>query len=170
MKGLLQDSPDIFLSLLSYHATALPWCGLSPGELLMGRRLRSDVPETKRRFIEKDKEMKQRQKEMYDRQQRVSSVPTLPDGTPVWVNTQGHQVPGRVVTTANTPHSYLVEIPSGGRIRRNRTALATRAENTTTSTIDPANNTACSRTTRSQAGIPIRPPDRLMYWRKGDVV
>ena len=48
VKGLLQDSPDIFLSLLSYHATFLPWCGLSPGELLMGRQLRTDVPETKR--------------------------------------------------------------------------------------------------------------------------
>ncbi len=45
VKGLLQDSPDIFLSLLSYRATPLPWCGLSPGELLMGRRLRTDVPE-----------------------------------------------------------------------------------------------------------------------------
>ena len=165
VKGLLQDSPDIFLSLLSYRATPLPWCGLSPGELLMGRRLRTDVPEIKRRltpnwphlqgFPEKDKEMKQRQKEMYDRQHRVRSVPTLPDDTPVWVNTQGRQVPGRVVTTANTPRSYVVEIPSGGRIRRNRTALSTRTETTTTSTIDPANNTACSRTTRSQAGIPI---------------
>ena len=81
VKGLLQDLPGIFLSLLSYRATLLPWCGLSPGELLMGKRLRTDVPETKRRltpnwpyiqgFPEKDKEMKQRQKEMYDRQHRV---------------------------------------------------------------------------------------------------
>ena len=50
VKGLLQDSPDIFLSLLSYRATPLPWCHLSPGEMLMGRRLRTDVPETKRRL------------------------------------------------------------------------------------------------------------------------
>ena len=73
VKGLLQDSPDIFLLLLSYCATPLPCCGLSPGELLMDRRLRTDVPETKRHltpncphlqgFLEKDKEMKQKQKE-----------------------------------------------------------------------------------------------------------
>ena len=123
VKGLLQDSPDIFLSLLSYRATPLPWCGLSPGELLMGRRLRTDVPETKRLltpnwphlkgFAEKDKEMKERQKETYDRQHRVRPVPTLPDDTPVWVNTQGRQVPGRVITTAGTPRSYVVEVPSG---------------------------------------------------------
>ena len=123
-----------------------------------------------RGFCEKDKEMKQRQKEMYDWHHRVHSVPTLPDDTSVWVNTQGHQVPGRVVTTAGTPYSYVVKIPSGGRVRRNPTALSTHAENTTTSTIDPVNNTACRRTTWSQAGIPIWPPDQLTYWRKGDVV
>ena len=48
VKGLLQYSPDIFLSLLSYCATPLPWCGLSPGELLMGRSFGTDVLETKR--------------------------------------------------------------------------------------------------------------------------
>jgi len=60
--------------------------------------------------------MKQRQKEMYDQQHRVHSVPTLPDDTLVWVNTQGRQVPGRVVTTSDTPCFYVVEIPSGVRI------------------------------------------------------
>ena len=130
VQGLLQD---VFLSLLGYRATPLPSSGLSPGELLMGRRLRTDLPETKQRltpnwlhlqgFPKKDKEMKQRQKELYDRQRRVRSVPTWPDDTPVWVNTQGHQVPGRVFTTAETPRSYVVEIPSGVCIASEETAL-----------------------------------------------
>ena len=128
MKGLLQDSPDIFVSLLSYRATPLPWCGLSPGELLMGRRLKTDVPETRdisppnwphlRSFADKDKEKKQRQKEVYNRQHRVCTVPSLPDNTPVWVNTQGRQVPGTVVAAADNPLSYVVKVPTG-QVRRN---------------------------------------------------
>ena len=38
-KGLLEHSSDPHMALLSYRATPLPWCGLSPAELLMGRRL-----------------------------------------------------------------------------------------------------------------------------------
>ena len=178
VKGLLQDSPDIHIPVrLSYHATPLPWCGLSPSSLLMGRRLRTDVPVTIRLltpnwshlkgFAEKDEEMKQRQKETYDQQHRAWPVPTLSDDTPVWVNTQGCQVPGRVVATADTPHSYVVEVPTR-QVLRNRTALSTRAE-TTSSTANSANNHACNRTTRSQTGTPIQPLDRLSYWRKGDV-
>ncbi len=49
-KSLLEKSPDPYMALLSYRATPLPWCGLSPAELLMGRRLRTDIPQLKRHF------------------------------------------------------------------------------------------------------------------------
>ena len=29
----------------------MPWCGLSPSELLMGRRIRTDVPQVKKLLI-----------------------------------------------------------------------------------------------------------------------
>ena len=45
VKALLKGSPDVYLTLLSYRATLLPWCQLSPAELLMGRRIRTDVPQ-----------------------------------------------------------------------------------------------------------------------------
>ena len=45
VKGLLHDTSDMALSLLSYRATPLPWCHLSPAELLMGRRLRTELPQ-----------------------------------------------------------------------------------------------------------------------------
>lgn len=49
--SLLEHSPDPYLALLSYRATPLAWCGLKPAELLMGRRLRTDVPQLKKRFV-----------------------------------------------------------------------------------------------------------------------
>ena len=44
MKNLLKDARDPFLSLLSYRATPLPWCNLSPAELLMGQTIHSNIP------------------------------------------------------------------------------------------------------------------------------
>ena len=38
VKKLLEDTADPHMALLSYHATPLPWCGLSPAELSWGGR------------------------------------------------------------------------------------------------------------------------------------
>ena len=46
IKNLLKKSDDLYTSLLSYRATPLSWCDLSPAELSMGRRLRTSVPLT----------------------------------------------------------------------------------------------------------------------------
>ena len=43
VKALLKESPDVYLTLLSYRATPLLWCHLSPAELRKGRRIRTDV-------------------------------------------------------------------------------------------------------------------------------
>ena len=48
IKILLREAPDIYLTHLlhlSYRATPLPWCQLNPSELLMDRRLCTDVPQ-----------------------------------------------------------------------------------------------------------------------------
>ena len=39
IKNLLKKADDPFLSLLVYRTSPLQWCGYSPSELLMGRRL-----------------------------------------------------------------------------------------------------------------------------------
>ena len=44
VKKLLKESPDPHMALLNYRCTPFPWCGLSPAELLMGRRLRANIP------------------------------------------------------------------------------------------------------------------------------
>ena len=43
LKKLLKESSDPYLALLTYRCTPFPWCKLSPAELLMGRRLRSNI-------------------------------------------------------------------------------------------------------------------------------
>ena len=50
-KSLSAKSADPYLALLSYRATPLPWCGLRPADLLMGRHLQTDIPQPKRVFI-----------------------------------------------------------------------------------------------------------------------
>ena len=109
-KSLLAKSADPYLALLSYRATPLPWCGLSPAELLMGRRLQTDIPQPKRVFIPdwpyltsfraKDEEQKRQQKAEYDRRHRVKPLPPLPDDELVWVRTEDRQVAGGVVQPA----------------------------------------------------------------------
>ena len=42
MKSLLKHSDIFYLTILTYRTTRLPWCGLSPAELLMG--LRANIP------------------------------------------------------------------------------------------------------------------------------
>ena len=46
----------------------------------------------------------------------------------MWVDTRGRQVPGQIVQPANTPTSYMVDVPSG-QIHGNHKDLQVRIEN-----------------------------------------
>lgn len=169
VKQLLQNAPDPHIALLSYRATPLPSCGLSPAELLMGRRIRTDLPQLKQRLVpdwpyledfrKADECHKQKQKENYDTRHRTRPLASLPKNAPVWVDTPSGQTPGKVVRPSGEPRSYQVEVPSG-EVRRNRMQLRPRlgAEQPTT---NPARAQGKVFTTRSKTGSRPGPPDYL---------
>ena len=118
-KSLLKEAADPHLALLTYRATPLPWCHLSPAELSMGRKLRTDVPSTVtsiipqweflRDFREKDRERKEKQKTQFDKRHRTRLLLDIPDNSDVWVTTGRNPVPGRTVSHSTAPRSYIVD-------------------------------------------------------------
>ena len=184
MKSLLDHMTDPYLALVSYRAIPLPWYNYSPAELLMGRRISTDIPQTASHmtpqwyflpdFRQKDKELKEKQKRNYDCRYHVRPADTLPNNSSVWVTASNSQIPGRVVSNAGTPRSYLVDTPSGP-VRRNRQHLNRRLNRTDDNTFDISDSTTTTLITRDkpqkdrimtrmQTGTDIRPPNRLVYY------
>ena len=131
-KRLLGQSEDPFLAVLSYNATPMPWCNFSPSELLIGRKLRSTIPQTNtvlipgwpylKEFKVKNRCLIEKQKFYYDQRHQTRYNTPLEDGTDVWVSKDGDKIPGTVTAPTSTPRSYLVQIPAG-QLRRNRSYL-----------------------------------------------
>jgi len=169
VKNLLKESKDPHMALLTYRSTPFPWCNLSPAELLMGRRLRANIPllndqlipdwDFLEEFRSNNRIFKDRQKRDFDRRHRTRALPPIPDDSDVWITSGNQPVTGRVVSPASTPRSYVVETPTG-QVRRNRQHLNRMPEShepidqTEHSTRDPI-------MTRTRTGTVIRPPDRL---------
>ena len=93
IKGMFKKSQDPHIAVLSYRATPIPWCGYSPAELCMGRRIRTAVPQSSamliphwsylKEFQEKNAEFKKKQKEEFDRRHGVKELPEIPDNREV---------------------------------------------------------------------------------------
>ena len=169
VKNLLCNAKDPHMALLSYRATPLEWCGLTPAELLMGRKIRTDLPQPKSSYIptwthiqnikELHDKYKSVQEKYYNNRHHVKTLPSLPDNSPIWIQTENTYVPGTVVKQATTPRSYIVSTPTG-QIRRNRISLRPRRERGTTTEITE-NEPPRRVVTRSQTGIIVKPANRL---------
>ena len=169
VKKILRQSEDIYKGLLVYRSTPMPWCSLSPAELLMGRKLRTPLPLTDKhlipqwpylpKFREVNDKFKKRQQRDYNKRHRAHETPALPDDSEVWVTSSNQPTQGRVITPADTPRSYLVETPSG-QIRRNQQHLNI-IPNSTEVTLRDNIPAARSRImTRLQTGTGIVAPKR----------
>ena len=146
----------------------MPWCALSPAELLMGRKIRTDIPQVKENFVPKsphivnfkslDENYKRLQKSCYDKRHRVRALPPLPEDEPVWVETRGLQIPGQVSHAVDLPRSYVVETASSC-LRKNRTHLRIRSEPEHTTTPAEPTISQSRPVTRSQTGTVVHLPD-----------
>ena len=118
MKRLLKRSEDLFISVMNYNATPMPWCNLSPSELLMGRKMRSTLPQLTENLIPKwpflkefqkrNLLFKQKQKQYYDLRHRTHPQHSLEEDDDVWVSIDGNKVPGRVMGPAHTHPDHIL--------------------------------------------------------------
>ena len=175
VKQMLKQSEDPYLVLLNYCATPLPWCNRSPAELSMGRKLRTRVPQSPEQltptwfyleeFRKQNQKFKAKQKRDYDKRHRTKESDAIPDGSTVWITSEGERAEDTVISPANSPRSYLVDTPTG-TLRRNRQHLNVaplQPSELTETQPEIEQNTESTRriVTRSQTGTEVRPPERL---------
>ena len=171
VKNLLRDSSDPYMALLNYRTTQFPWCNLSPAELLMGRQLRSNIPQVNttlvpdwpylNHFRQQNNIFKTRQKANFDKRHRVRSLSPIPNDTDIWVTSGDRPVPAKVITSTSTPRSYVVQTPNQMNLQRNRRHINLRPrQETNDSGIEISTLPRCIMTC-TQTGTVIRPPQRL---------
>ena len=128
IKSLLRKNQDIYLALLTYRSTPLH-NGYSPSELLMGRKLRTQLPTlpnnlkpaVPKPIDDKENQYRQNQEQNFNRRHRAKELPVLQPGDQVWLRDQ--QRYGQVIEKTQNPRSYLVKASNGSTVRRNRTAI-----------------------------------------------
>ncbi|XP_037568164.1 uncharacterized protein K02A2.6-like [Dermacentor silvarum] len=120
VKDLLRKEDDPYLALLVYRHT--PGVnGVSPAQLLMGRRLQTRVPKTSRQlepawpasvpFTRRDQDNQRRQASNVNRRHAARALRPLQAGEQVWVRDVNSPV--IVMGPAQRPRSYAVETPTG---------------------------------------------------------
>ena len=163
VKKLLQQSDNPCLALLTFHSTPLPWCNLSPAELLRGRQLRTRLPQIPQhlkltwsyltQLWKKDKRFKETQKRNFDRHHRAKELPDLPDGQTVWITSGATPVKGTVISSqSEQPRSYNVRADAV-LLQRNRIHLNPVPDNP--SCTEQSQDTSAAE---PKTGTAIRPP------------
>lgn len=127
-KMMLKKNGDVFEALLAHRSTPLD-CGLSPLELMLGRKVRTTVPclnlkhSYPKEIKTKLRNSKEYQAQWYDKRHRVRELSQLQKGNRVWVSDlQKYGIISATPTELAVPRSYLVRA-EGKTYRRNRQHL-----------------------------------------------
>uniref|UniRef100_A0A667ZJL9 Integrase catalytic domain-containing protein n=1 Tax=Myripristis murdjan TaxID=586833 RepID=A0A667ZJL9_9TELE len=128
---LKQDDP--VLALMCYRATPTTSTGVSPAELLMGRKIRTTLPSLTSNLVPKwpdkdlirrrDAEAKRQQAFYFNKRHGVRVLPQLQRGDNVMLKLDEERTwtgPASVIQKSCTQRSYQVSSPRGGEMRRNR--------------------------------------------------
>jgi len=102
LKKILQQTDDVCQGLHIYHTIPMPWCNLSPSELLMGLRLRFLLPMTENLLTPQWPYLSEFQK---PDKRKISIGVTVQRNNlhcDVWVTSSREPVRGRIVTATNT--------------------------------------------------------------------
>lgn len=134
-KSILRQK-DRLLALMAYRATPSSSTGVSPAELLMGRKIRTILPTLQDNLKpnwhnedgirQADAAAKQKQAYYYKHRNGVRILPPLSPVDPVLTKLDGQTqwtMPAVVCSSSSSPCSYIVETAQGERYRRNRRHL-----------------------------------------------
>ena len=129
VKNILKKAEDPYIALMEYRNTPVTGMSYSPSQLLMSRVTRTKIPTTedllKPRAPEdvhtQLKRCQERQTKYYNRSTK-SLRPLLPNEG-IRIRQGKLWKPAKVLGTAQTPRSYIVQTPDGQQYRRNRRHL-----------------------------------------------
>ena len=131
IKGLLKKNDDPYLALLTYRSPPLP-TGLSPSELLMGRRLSAQLPvlektltprdlkKEREEVVKKEEIYRSNQRQSFNQRHRAKELPDLTNGDCVWIRDQDRL--GKIQGRTQHPRSFIIGTDKV-TLRRNRSAL-----------------------------------------------
>ena len=125
LKKCADSNEDPHLAMLNYRTSPLE-SGLSPAEVMMGRKLRTQIPRPTtqlvkripniRNFREKDMEMKLKIKTNYDKRKGVKEKREIEPRAQVYLPQD--KMKGEIIAKRGEPRSYDIRTPSG-TLRRN---------------------------------------------------
>lgn len=126
VKNIILKSEDPIKGLMAYRSTPLE-NGYSPGHLLFGRRMRTNMPIIEKMLIpkcpdiislrKKHNERQEKTKISYDKKHKVKEIPDFQPGMRVWDTILRKYA--TIINKRNEPRSYNLQTELGNIIRRN---------------------------------------------------